>query len=94
MNRIDSRNASSVPAVPGSTCAHRVPVVGEGQVVLDMALRAQDQRLGALAGLEVLELLGGQAVQPGQPVRAGDPDHLAVRRSIIPVPAASARCSA
>ena len=47
--------------------------------MLDVALRAEDQRLGGLARLEVLQVLGGQAVQPGQPVRAGDPDHAAVR---------------
>jgi hypothetical protein len=56
----------------------RVPVVGEGQVVLDVPLGAEDQRLGGLPGLEV-------------PVIRTTPR---CERSTIAVPAASARCSA
>ncbi len=55
------------------------PVVGQDQVVLDVPVRAQDQRLGGVTGREVLKVLGGEAVQPGQPVRAADPDHPPVR---------------
>ena len=57
----------------------RLAVVDAGEGVLDVAVRAEDQRLGPDAGREALEELGGQAVQPGEPVGTGDPDHVAVR---------------
>ena len=49
-------------------------VVRERQVVLKVALRGQDERLRGAAGGEPLQVLAGQAVQPAQPVRAGDLD--------------------
>jgi len=73
----------------------RVPVVGEGQVVLDVPLGAEDQRLGGLPGLEVLQILGcsgcGSQDSRSGPVIATTPR---CERSTIAVPAASARCSA
>ena len=47
--------------------------------MLDVAVRGEEQRLGRLARGEVLEVLRGERVQPGQPVGAGDPHHVAVR---------------
>ncbi len=58
----------------------RLPVVDQVERVLDVAVRRQQQRLGRHAGLEVLDVLRGQRVQPGQPVGAADPDHRAVRQ--------------
>ncbi len=63
-------------------------------MVLDVALRAEDQRLGALARLEVLEIwvvrLCSQDSRSGPVIRTTP----RCERSAIPVPAASARCSA
>ncbi len=56
----------------------RGAVVGQREMVLDVPLRAEHQGLRGGARFEVLKVLGGQAVQPGQPVRAGDPHDLAV----------------
>ena len=71
-NRIRSRNSTSAPAVPGSTCSpDGLAVVDQVERVLDVAVRRQQQRLGRHAGLEVLDVLRGQRVQPGEPVGAG-----------------------
>ena len=79
MNRIESSQATSAGAVPGSTVIQVVlAVVDQVQVVLDVAVRGQDQRLGARVRRQVVQLLGGQRVQPAQPVRAGDGDDAAV----------------
>ena len=56
----------------------RAVEVGQDEVVLDVPLRRQDQRLGAGAVGEPLEVLAGQAVQPGEPVGARDREHVAV----------------
>ena len=78
-NRIRSSQATSVGGPAG------LDVGGEGgavvhavEGVLDVALRGEDQRGHRHAGRQALELLGGQGVQPGQPVGALDPDHAAV----------------
>ena len=79
MNFIDVRKSSRAVAVPGSTWAQiGCPVVGQRELVLDMALRAQHERLRGRAWLQMLQVLGRQAVQPAQPVGAGDPQHSAV----------------
>src|SRR5262249_283629 len=54
-------------------------VVGERQVVLDVALRAQYQSFPCRARLEPLQILRSQVLQPAEPVGAGDPEHAAVR---------------
>ena len=56
----------------------RLAVVDAGEGVLDVALRAQHQRVGPAPRRQVGEVLGGQRVEPGQPVGAGDPQHVAV----------------
>ena len=43
-----------------------------------MAGRAEDEGLSSLADREPLQVLRGQAVQPAQPVLAGDPQHASV----------------
>ncbi len=53
-------------------------VVDDHRVVLDVTVRGEHQQLGALAGRQREQVLGGQVVQPGQPLRAGDRDHAAV----------------
>ena len=53
-------------------------VVHEVQVVLDVALGAQHEGLGGHQRREAGEHLGGDRVQPGQPVRSGDRDHAPV----------------
>jgi hypothetical protein len=58
---------------------HRGAVVGQGQVVLDVPAGAEHQRLGGGARGQVLGVLRGQAVQPGKPVLAGDPQDAVVR---------------
>ena len=64
-------------------------------VVLDPALRGQDQRLGALALAERGEVLAGQRVQPAQPVRRRAPRCTArFDRSNTATDRAAARCSA
>ena len=79
MKRIRSRNVTSAAAAPGSVCAvKRLAVVVPEERVLDVALRAEDQHAGPHLRRERLEVLGGQRVQPGQPVRAGDADHVVV----------------
>jgi hypothetical protein len=45
-------------------------VVDQVQHVLDVPVGAQQQRLGGAARAQGVELLAGQAVQPGQPVGA------------------------
>ena len=55
-------------------------VVDELQVVLDVAVRAEHERLRGHSGREPLQRLGGEAVQPGQPVRPGDAHDRAVRQ--------------
>ena len=57
----------------------RRAVVSKREVVLDVALRAEHQRLCGLAGGQVLDVLRGQAVQPGQPVLPGDAQDAPVR---------------
>src|ERR1700691_2175561 len=46
--------------------------------MLQVALRAQDQRLRGSAWRQSFQVLAGQAVQPREPVRAGDLDDAAV----------------
>jgi len=48
-------------------------------VMLDMALRAENQGLRTDAGSQSFEALRREVVQPRQPVCTGDPDHTAVR---------------
>lgn len=45
------------------------------QVVLDVPLRGQHQGLGRLPGSQGRDVLRQQRVQPGQPIRPGDPQH-------------------
>ena len=56
----------------------RGAVVGQRQVVFDVPVRAEDERLRARSGRQPVQRLRGQAVQPAQPVRPGDPDDAAV----------------
>jgi hypothetical protein len=70
-------------------------VVDQVQVVLDVALRRQDQRLRGHAGLQGGDVLREQVVQPAQPVRAGDAQDAAVRQvDQSGLPARGLRCSA
>ena len=39
-----------------------------------MPVRREDERLRPLAGLEQQQVLGGEGVQPAEPVRPGDPE--------------------
>src|SRR6266542_1002522 len=57
---------------------YRGTVIDQGEVVLDMAVRAEHERLGARVRGEMLHVLRRQAVHPGQPVGAPDPHHTAV----------------
>ena len=57
----------------------RLAVVDERQVMLDVAVGREDQRLDADAGREIGQVLAGQRVQPAEPVGPGDGDDLAVR---------------
>ena len=52
--------------------------LGEHQVVLDVAVRREQQRLRAAAVGQPLEVLAGQVVQPGEPVGTGDGEDVAV----------------
>ena len=63
----------------------RLAVVDAGEGVLDVALGAQDQRLGPLALGEVEEVLSGQRVQPRQPVGPADPHDVAMGEVDEPV---------
>jgi hypothetical protein len=54
--------------------------LGQVQVVLDVALRGQHEGLGGRARHEPGHVLRHQRVQPRQPVRTGDPQHVAVRQ--------------
>ena len=56
----------------------RAAELGEDQVVLDVPLRGEDERLGAGGVGQPVEVLAGEAVQPGEPVGAGDGEHVAV----------------
>ena len=47
--------------------------------MLDVPSQVKDQRLGVLAFAEREQVLGGDGVQPGQPVLARHGEHLAVR---------------
>jgi len=57
---------------------HRGAVIGQGQVVFHVPGRAEDESLRARTGRQPFQALRGEAVQPAQPVRAGDPQHAAV----------------
>jgi len=57
---------------------HRGPVVGQRQLMLDVPVRGQDECLGGVAGCQLVQALRGDAVQPGQPVRPGNPDDAAM----------------
>ena len=46
--------------------------------MLDVAVRAEHERLGADAGGEVVDLLAGHRVEPPEPVGSGDGDDAAV----------------
>ena len=56
----------------GLTVVHAV------EDVLDVALGRQHQGGGALTGAQVEQVLGGQGVQPAQPLGSVDPEHVAV----------------
>lgn len=56
----------------------RAGQLGKHEVVLDVPLRREDQRLAAGAVAEPVEVLTGEAVQPGEPVGTGDGEHVAV----------------
>ena len=52
----------------------RGAVVGQVHLVLDVAVGAEDECGGRGARGQRLEVLGGEAVQPGEPIGAGDGD--------------------
>ena len=54
-------------------------VVDARERVLDVTLGRKDQRLGPDTSSEALEVLGGQRVQPREPVGPADAHHVAVR---------------
>ena len=54
-------------------------VVDTLERVLDAALRGEHESLGGRPRLEPLEVLGREGVQPGEPVGAGDREHVPVR---------------
>jgi hypothetical protein len=54
-------------------------VIDQAEMVLHVTVRAENQRLPGAAGHQVVELLRADAVQPGEPVLAGDPEHVPVR---------------
>ena len=58
----------------------RRTIVDEMQLVLDMAVRAEDERGRGLPRGEVLDMLAGEAVQPAEAVGTGDPQDVAVRQ--------------
>ena len=76
-HRLEKRDQASCHARL-DMCPHRRAVVDEREMVLDVAVRAEHKRLGSSMRGKMLEALCGQAVQPGEPVGAGDPDHAAV----------------
>ena len=63
----------------------RLAVVDAGEPVLDASLRRQQQQVGGLARRQVLDVLGGEGVQPGEPVGTADADDVAVRQVDEPV---------
>ena len=80
MKRIDSRKASSCFAFTGfDVDPGDAAVVGQRQVMLDVPVRAEDEGLRGQPRRQMLGVLRGQAVQPGQPVLAGDPQHAVMR---------------
>ena len=58
----------------------RCAVVDELQVMLDVALRTQNQSLRTDARSQPFDALRRQVVQPGQPIDAADPDDAALRQ--------------
>ena len=86
---LDQRRTRARLGVGGEGLA----VVDAGEGVLDVALRAEHERLGPGAGGEAVEVLGGQVVQPGQPVGAGDPEDVAVGQVDEALAGARLRCS-
>ena len=65
----------------------RLAVVVADNRVLDVPLRERTSVVVGMPGCEPLEVLGGQRVQPGQPVGPGDPDDAAVGQVDEPVAA-------
>ena len=61
--------------------------------MLDAALRRQQEQFGGLARRQVLDVLGGERVQPGEAVRAGDADDVAVRQVDEPFTGDERPCS-
>jgi len=49
-------------------------------MVLDVPLGGQHERLRGLTRLEVRDVLRDEGVQPGEPVRPGDSEHVAMRQ--------------
>ena len=79
MNRISVEEGQQRRARAGLDVGpRRAAEVGQHEVVLDVPVRREHQRLAAGAVGQPVEVLAGQAVQPGQPVGAGDDDDVAV----------------
>ena len=68
-------------------------VVDDARRVLDVPLRAEHQQLGRRPRRQRGQLLRGDRVQPGQPVRAGDGDDAEVRLVDHGAAAATARAA-
>ncbi len=80
MNRMELRYVASASTVSGSTVIHvAVTIVAKHEVMLDMAVRREHQRLTYLIARQGLKVLRGQRMQPRQSVRAAHPQHSAVR---------------
>ena len=71
--RRQRRGVAGLGGDPGA-----LAVVDEVQDVLDVALGAQDEGLAGLMRAQAGEVLAGDRVQPGQPVRTGHGHHAAV----------------
>ena len=56
----------------------RAAELGELPVLLDVPVRREHQRLGGVAVAQRAHVLGADRVQPAQPVRPGDDEHVAV----------------
>ena len=79
MNRIRSRKSTSGGASPGSTWAVKASPSSTPYIACSTwPCGESTSAIVRPAGLERLEVLGGQRVQPGEPVGPADPDDAAV----------------
>ncbi len=79
MNRIELRNAHEVVGLIGlDVRPHRIAVVDQLQMMFDVTLRAQDQRLRTGSRGEPVETLRRKVVQPSQAIGATDADDRAM----------------